>query len=77
MSKDTVLSFHLICKTPEQALNGINLGLKTTGNDHVFKQLQTWPTDQLAAVLLEALYQRNRLLKEKEERRTAKKENKE
>ena len=69
MSEDTM--------TPEAVLNVLNLGLKTAGNEHVFKQLQTWPTDQLAAILLEALYQRNRLLKEKEERRTAKKENKE
>ena len=57
MSKDKL--------NPTEALNGINLGLTTTGFGHVFEQLKLWPTDQLAAVLLEALFQRNQLLVEK------------
>ena len=68
MSKNTV--------TPEGALNGLNLGLSMSGYHHVFERLKTWPTDQLAAVLLEALLQRNRLLKEKNERTKTKKEGK-
>ena len=60
--------------TPEEALDGIHLALSTADYDHVLKQLRTWPPEQIAALLvLEAFFQRNRLLKEKEERRTAKK----
>ena len=61
--------------TPAQALNYICLGLTTSGREHVYGELKGWQTDQLAAILLEALFQRNRLIEEKEERRTAKKEN--
>ena len=60
MSKDKL--------TPEEALNGISFGLSTSGHGHVLKQLKTWPTNELAVVLLEALFQRNRLLAEKKER---------
>ena len=59
--------------TPAEALNFISLGLTTAGRDHVYDQLKGWRTDQLAAILLEALFQRNRLLKKNKERRAAKK----
>ena len=54
--------------TIEEAVNGISFGLSASGHDHVLKQLKMWPTNELAVTLIEAIFQRNRLLKEKKDR---------
>ena len=54
--------------TPEETVNGISFGLSASGHDHVLKQLKTWPTNELAVTLIEAIFQRNRLLNEKKDK---------